>query len=323
MKARSFSFRQVAWATVAAAAVGGCTEVDGGDVEDPPPACAVTTYRIEHVDLAATWGDASAMALDVDRDGDKDNKLGSLNATLTQVYGDWDPEPALDALLAAPAAGWMMKVERCAARVEVSVGVGGDADGDGVLEVADWGAAAVGEGDLAWGGVGVMPIGRIGAGAGAADGAGTGAADGDAADGDGADAGTADGDGAGGADGDGGWTPELGLAVALRPDARGLAATVGVGVLVTDELLAPVARFLSEALAAGDSRFAAGIDLDRDGVVSVAELRMADAVRTLLASDLDLTAPCGDASCYEPNVDGVADRISLGFSVRARPAPVE
>lgn len=293
MKARSFSFQGAAWALVAATGFAGCTEpVDDG--VEPPPACSARTYRIEAVDLAATWGDATAFGLDVDRDGDRDNKLGSLNATLTQVYGDWDPEAAIAELLAAPATGWMMKVERCegSARVAVAMGVGDDADGDGAFDVADWGEAAVGEGDEAWGGVGFLPLGRLG-------------------------------DGAGTDDGDGGWSPELGLAMALRPDPRGLAATVGFGVEVTDELLAPVAGFLSEALANGDSRFAAGIDLDRDGVVSVAELRMAPAVRTLLANDLDLAVPCGEGDCYAPGGDGVVDRISLGFSVRARPAPVE
>lgn len=279
MRARPFCFR-VAAGVLAAFGGAACTEPIDDGVE-PEPACSAATYRIDAVDVAATWGDATALALDLDRDGDRDNKLGSLNATLTQVYADWHPEDALAALLAAPSTGWMLKVGRCegSARLEASVGLGTDDDGDGVFAV-EWGAPAIGEGNEAWGGVGLLPVARLG------DGAGQG--------------------------GDGGWSAELGLAIALRPDGNGMAATVGFGVEVTDELLAPVAGFLSAALASGDSRFAAGIDLDHDGVVSVAELRMAPAVRTLLASDLDLVG-----------ADGVADRISLGLGVRARPARAE
>ena len=279
-------FRHVAWVGAVLAGLAGCAEPGGDDVE-PAPSCSERVHRIDTVDLADTWGDATVLGLDLDGDGDKDNKLGSLNATLTQVYGDWRPEDAIAELLATPALGWMMKVGRCegSTRVEVSLGVGEDRDGDGVFAVADWGEPAVGEGYEARGGVGFLPVGRLG------DGAAVG--------------------------GDGGWAPELGLTVTLRPASTGVAATVGFGVEVTDALLAPVARFLSEALAAGDSRFAAGIDLDRDGVVSVAELRAAPAVRTLLASDLDLVAPCGAGDCYEPGRDGVADRISLGFGLHA------
>ncbi len=286
MRVRSFLFRVVG--VLGAVAAVGCTEpVDDGP--DTPPACAREAFRIEQVDLAATWGDAARLALDVDGDGDADNKLGSLNATLTQVYGDWQPGAAIAALLARGPTGWLVRVERCQAspRLAVSVAVGTDVDGDGAYAVADWGEPATGAGNEARAGVGFLPTGRLG-------------------------------DGTGGGAGGDGWSPELGLTFAIRPGARDLVATVGFGVEVTDTLLAPVAGFLSAALARGDSRFAAGIDLDHDGTVSVAELRQAPAVRTLLASDLDLTVPCGAGECYQPGGDGVPDRISLGFGIVAR-----
>lgn len=268
-----------------------CTE-PSDEGSEPPPSCTAAAYRIEEVALAQTWGDAVQRGLDLDGDGDVDNKLGSLNATLTQLYGDWHPEAAIATLLEGDTA-WLVRTERCAGsrRVAVSVGVGVDGDGDGAVEVADWGGPAIGEGNEARGGVGFVPVGRLG------DGAGGGLA--------------------------AGWSPELGLAIAMGPRRDELTATIGFGVEITDELLAPVAGFLSAALASGDSRFADGIDLDRDGKVSVVELRQAPAVRALLAGDLDLTVPCAGGECYQPGSDGVLDRISLGFGVVARPVAVE
>ncbi len=302
MRARLFSFSVSFSVSASVSLLAGlmgvgvvaCTEpIDDGP--PPPPVCSATTYRIATAALASTWGDAVRLGLDLDGDGDVDNKLGSLNATLTQVYGDWHPEAAMAELLADRSTAWMLRVERCAgtAGLAVSLGVGTDDDGDGRLAVGGWGEPAVGEGLEARGGIGLLPVGRLGAGASAAGGA------------------------------DDGWSPELGMAVALHAGTRDLTATLGFGVEVTDALLAPVAGFLSAALARGDSRFAAGIDLDRDGVVSVAELRQAPAVRTLLASDLDLAVPCGDGECYQPGSDGVLDRISLGLGITARPAAID
>lgn len=259
-----------------------CTE-PMGDEPVVPPVCEEATYRIASVDLADTWGDAARLALDVDGDGVAENKLGSLNATLTQVYGDWAPGPALDAALAGSTA-WLVRTVRCDARLEVSLGAGRVTGG----QVVDpsWGEPAVGAVMEARGGVGVLPAGRLGDGASAAV--------------------------------DDGWAEGLALRVALRSAPPGLAGTLGLGIEVDDTLLAPVAAFLSRALAAGDSRFAAGLDLDRDGAVSVAELRQAPAVRTLLAADLDLTAPCATGAC-PPGGDGVDEHISLGLGFTARP----
>lgn len=295
MSARPSAFRGVAAGLVAAGFVvgGGCTEAGGDDVAGPAPACSSTTYRVTAVELASAWGDVVRLGMDIDGDGDVDNKLGALNATLTQVYGDWRPQEAMDAFLRAGDTAWLARVDRCEAapRLAVRLAAGVDGDGDGAFAVADWGEPAVGDGREARGGVGFLPVGRLGAGTGVA-----------------------------GADG---WAPELGLAIVLRPGTRELTATLGFGVEVSDELLAPVAGFLSAALARDDSRFADGIDLDRDGAVSVAELRQAPAVRALLASDLDLTAPCGGGECYQPGGDGVADRISLGLGVTLAPVDVE
>jgi hypothetical protein len=271
-----------------------CTEAgDDGDGVDPPAACSATSYRVAAVELAETWGDATRLGLDLDGDGDVDNKLGSLNATLTQVYGDWRPEAAMTELLARAPAAWIARVDRCEGSngLAVRLATGVDRNGDGAFEVADWGEPATGDGLVARGGVGFLPVGRLGAGSGEAAGD--------------------------------GWSAELGLMVALHPGGRDLTATIGFGVAVTDELLAPVAGFLSEALERGDSRFADGLDLDRDGAVSVGELRQASAVRTLLANDLDLTVPCGGGDCYQPGGDGLVDRISLGFGVTLRAVELE
>ncbi len=286
MYARSSWFSAAALVGVLGAGGTACTEPDDGP--GTAPSCSTSTYRVAAIELAQTWGDAPRLGLDVDGDGDVDNKLGSLNATLTQVYGDWDPGAGLTRLLASGSTAWLTQVERCEGvpHLAVRLGLGTDGDGDGRFEEVSWGEPAVGEGLRARGGEGVLPVGRLG------DGAGVG--------------------------GDDGWASALGLTVAVRSEARELVASVGLGVEVTDELLAPVASFLSAALARGDSRFAAGIDLDRDGAVSVAELRQAPAVSALLASDLDLTGSCTDGVCL-PGTDGVLDRISLGFGLTARP----
>jgi hypothetical protein len=292
MSIRPSAFRGPAVALVAGLlGVGGCSPTGDDDEPTASPSCTSTTYRVSHVELASAWGDVVRLGVDIDGDGDLDNKLGGLNATLTQVYGDWRPQEAMDAMLGG-AVAWLARVERCddgpALAVQVAVGV--DSDGDRAFEVTDWGEPAIGEGREARGGVGFLPVGRLGAGAG------------EAAD---------------------GWSPELGLAIVLRPGTRELTAIFGFGVAVSDELLAPVAGFLSAALARDDSRFADGLDLDRDGAVSVGELRQAPAVRALLASDLDLTVPCGGGECYQPGGDGVADRISLGLGVTLAPVAAE
>jgi len=259
----------------------GCVEEPGAPIEGAR--CSTEYQRIAAVRLPHSLAEAALMGFDLDGEsgGDRavDNQLGSLSASLSLIYDGWRPDDALSARLAAGDVGWLLAVERCeadpAARIWLARAVD---DGDGRLRVTDAGIPAEGTGTFAGGGTGLIPIGHV------TDGGGAAAND--------------------------AWEAAAGLTVDLRPTATGLVATVGVGLRLDDRALEPAAAFLTAELAAG-SRFAAAVDTDRDGMVTVTELRASPTVRTLLAADLDLDA------------DGANERLSIGFEVRTVPVTVE
>jgi hypothetical protein len=156
---------------------------------------------------------------------------------------------------------------------------GADADRDGRPEVVDDGVPASGDGVAAAGGVGLVPVGYFADGAGMAD--------------------------------DAAWESALAFTVSAREAARGeLTLTIGAAVELGDAALAPAAAFLTDELARG-SLFAKTVDMNRDGEITVAELRASPAVSTLLGADVDT------------DDDGVMDRLSIGFSVGAEDVVVE
>ncbi len=261
----------------------GCIDAPGA-LPDPGARCTTDHHRITSVTLPRTAAEASRMGFDLDgaQGGDPaiDNQLGALSAALSVIYDDWRPADALTARLAQRDVLWLLAIERCvgAAGVRVALARGNDNDGDGRLRLDAPGVPAEGPGATAGGGVGLVPVGHV------TDGGGTAAVD--------------------------LWEEAPSLTVAVRTGSTGVVATIGLGLELADQALAPAAAFLTDELTAG-SRFAAGIDADRDRVVTVAELQASPAVRALLAADVDLTGA------------GRASHRSIGFEVGAVPVTVE
>lgn len=117
-------------------------------------------------------------------------------------------------------------------------------------------------------------------------------------------------DGAGMAD-DAAWEDGLSFTVSARASTGGgMTLTIGAAVELGDEALAPAAAFLTDELGRG-SLFARTVDMNHDGTITVAELRASPAVATLLGADIDT------------DDDGLADRLSIGFSVQAESVVTE
>jgi hypothetical protein len=245
---------------------------DGDGVTGP---CETQHLRITSVHLPRTGGEAALIGFDLDGDRVVDNQLGALNASLHAVYDAWDAEMWLSDRLAEREVQWLAMVERCedARAWSARLARGADADGDGRPEIVDDGVPASGDGTAAEGGVGLVPVGYFADGAGMAD--------------------------------DAAWEDGLAFTVSARASAGGdVTLTIGAAVELGDAALAPAARFLTDELARG-SLFAKTVDMNRDGTVTVAELRASPAISTLLGADVDT------------DDDGVADRLSIGFSVEA------
>ena len=246
-----------------------------------PGSCTTQTLRIMSVKLPRTGGEAAALGFDLDGDRVIDNQLGALNASLHAVYDAWDAEMWLTDRLAEGEVQWLAMVERCEGVRAWSARLarGADADGDGRPEIVDDGVAASGDGAAAEGGVGLVPVGYF------ADGGGMAA--------------------------DAAWEAGLSFTVSARAAAGGVTTlTIGAAVELGDAALAPAAAFLTAELARG-SLWAKTVDTNRDGTVTVEELRASPAVMTLLGADVDTDG------------DGAADRLSIGFSVEAERVVIE
>lgn len=256
-----------------------CTESPDGTGQTGP--CTTQDLRITSVHLPSSGSEAAALGFDLDGDRVIDNQLGALNASLHAVYDEWDAEAWLTTRLEEREVQWLAMVERCEGERDWSARLaqGGDADRDGRPEIVDDGVPALGDGTAADGGVGLVPVGYFADGAGMAD--------------------------------EAAWEDGLSFTVSAREAAGGaMTLTIGVAVELGDRALAPAAAFLTAELERG-SLFAKTVDMNRDGVITVAELRASPAVSTLLGADIDT------------DDDGVADRLSIGFSVQAQSVVTE
>lgn len=261
-----------------AALLGACG-FDPSEVDPVPATCAPRVYRIEAVELPRSGTAAAQLAIDLDGDGDADNRLGRLHATLASFFSDWRPDDQLTARLADGRLDWFATVARCDGEVAIGLVAGRDDDGDGRYTLEPGGEPALGDDRLVQGGEVSLPL------LGFTDPLGLGDAP--------------------------GWAAGLGVAVAPRMlDDDHLEAVVGAGIHLDDAALAPVAGFLTRHL--GDSVIARALDGDDDGAITVAELRDSPAIAALIEDDVDVTG-----------ADGVADHVSLGFTLRATAARTE
>lgn len=245
---------------------------DGGEQTGP---CTTQRLRITSIHLPASGGEAATLGFDLDGDRVIDNQLGALNASLHAVYEAWDAEAWLTERLEAREVQWLAMVERCEGEREwrARLARGADEDGDGRPEIVDDGVPASGTGVAAEGGVGLVPVGYFADGAGMAS--------------------------------DAAWEDGLSFTISVREGARStMTLVIGAAVELGDAALAPAAAFLTEELARG-SLFAKTVDMNRDGTITVAELRASPSVATLLGADVDTDG------------DGTPDRLSIGFSVQA------
>ncbi len=259
-----------------------CSESPAAAGQSGP--CSTEALRVSSIHLPRSGGEAAALGFDLDGDRVVDNQLGALSAALAAVYAGWDPELWLTERLGERDVQWLALVDRCEGerdwRARLARGI--DADRDGRPEIVDDGMPASGDGSVAADGVGLVPVGYF------ADGGGLLALADDAA-----------------------WEAGLALTVAAREGTDDdVTLTIGLAVELGDDALAPAAAFLTAELEGG-SRFAASIDRDHDGVITVPELRASPAVATLLGADVDTDG------------DGDADRLSIGFSVQARSVVTE
>lgn len=234
----------------------GCADLPT-DNEPSPGECSDTQLRLTQVHLPRSGGEAAGLGFDLDGDRTVDNQLGALTAALAGIYSEWDPETWLADRLAQQEVHWLARIDSCegtpawSARLARAI----DDDGDGRLEIVDEGAPAQGDGLVAAGGTGLVPVGYF-----------------------------ADG---GGMAVDPAWEAAPSFSVSARESGGGdVTLTLGMAVPLGDAALAPAAAFLTAELADG-SLFARGIDTDDDGVVSVTELRASPAVAVLLAPDVD------------------------------------
>ncbi|MCP4445195.1 MAG: hypothetical protein GY811_07625 [Myxococcales bacterium] len=77
--------------------------------------------------------------------------------------------------------------------------------------------------------------------------------------------------------------------------------------------------YFTERLEPGTSEYAEDLDANRDGTISLSELRDDTLIRnTLLNPDLDLLSD----DRFRPNVDGLKESISFSVSIRAEPVDV-
>lgn len=262
------------------AILAGCADLPG---DEPPPTgeCRSDQLRLTQVHLPQSGSEAAGLGFDLDGDRVIDNQLGSLTAALAAIYPAWDPETWLADRLADAEVHWLARLDRCDGEPswEARLARAEDVDADGRPEIVDEGAPAQGDGAVASGGTGLVPVGYFADGGGMAE--------------------------------DAAWEDAPALSMSARDASDGsVTLTLGLAVPLGDAALAPAAAFLTAELASG-SRFAAGIDTDDDGIVSVRELRASPAVAVLLAPDVDTDG------------DGTPDAISIGFSATARPITVE
>ncbi|MBK9035097.1 MAG: hypothetical protein IPL61_28180 [Myxococcales bacterium] len=278
----------------------GCVDAsdDAPPPDDPPCALVERVYQIDQVELPRTPSEAQAMALDLDDRGGVDNQLGLLHAAIVAVASSWDVGPAMTAHLAAGRLHWALVVGRCptngAATVELVRAT--DVDGNGALELGPRGQPATGV-DVdrrvrSAHGIAQVPLGFL-------------------TDGGGGDATAA-------------WQLGFALSTDLAREADGgLRGRLGFAIgPISDAALAPLAAYATGAMTDPVVGLVwTGQDTDRDGTISIAEIRVV--VEALVAVDLDVGA-CDQLACYEPGGDdGRADHLSAGMRIHATPVDTE
>ena len=244
-------FRSVVLVAWTAAGHGGCASAS--DVRDPDiDDCPVRAYRVAAVEVPISASAAFAVGFDLDDDGVRDNWLGFANMLLHAWSPAWDLAPAIAARLDTDVA-WTLEVGECADGT-ATAWLGDAATLEGARAR---GAQLPGSAPLVGGTFGV-PLGVLG-------------------------------DVIGGAPVR--WTPAPLAQIRIEAmDDDGVRATVGLAIREGDliEAVAPsLAAYFTERLAVDDSDFAAGADLDADGVITVAELLASSTAQVLLAPDLD------------------------------------
>ncbi len=272
----------------------------GGETAEPipfdPVDCQLETYRIVSADVPLSASASAAVAVDLDGDGLGDNAGGGTLAFFLQQFDSAASLPELvNTRLQDDETAWFIALNQCADQrylFWVLRGQGPDADGVFALSPRD---APPAQGSLvgstiavSGGGFGEIPIGIF--------------ADplGEASD---------------------IWSSGAGVAGSFERNADTLVGNFGLG-LSGDyfEIIGrPLAAFFTSRLQAGTSEFAAKLDTDQSGIISLSELREDEIVEaTLLRPDLDLLRN----GIYDPARDGVDDSLSFSFSIRAERTPV-
>ena len=261
----------------------------------PEVTCALTTYRIVSADVPLSAVMAATAALDLDADTMKDNAGGGILAAFLQQFESANKLPALVNERLASEAPWFIALDQCPdGRYLFWTLRGEDFNGDGVYELSGREAppaqgTLVGSSiQVAGGGFGEIPIGIFADPLGEAREI---------------------------------WSSGAGLAAAFSLEDGVVVGKLGLGLADNyfEIIGRPLVAFFTSRLQAGTSKFAADLDTNGDGIVSLAEFEQSSFVQaTLLAPDLDLLRN----GSYNPGRDGIDDSLSFAFSFRAEPVNV-
>lgn len=274
----------------------GCINEPADDSEIDTLNCTLSTYRIVSADVPLNAVMANAAALDLDADALEDNSGGSALAAFLQQFDSADGLPLLvNERLASEEAPWFIALNQCPdGRYLFWTLRGEDFNGDGVYELSSREAppaqgTLVGSSiQVTGGGFGEIPVGIFADPLGEAREI---------------------------------WSSGAGLAAEFSLEDGDVVGKVGLGLADNyfEIIGRPMAAFFTSRLEAGTSDFAAELDTNGDGIVSLAEFEISSIVQaTLLNPDLDLLS----RDSYNPGRDGVDDSLSFSFAFRAEPVVV-
>ncbi|MCE9577723.1 MAG: hypothetical protein K8W52_31530 [Deltaproteobacteria bacterium] len=292
----------------AAVLAGACTSNDGLTRPGAAPlecGAAPVHYLIDGVIIPIHAGEQTANGLDLDGDTHVDNGLGNAAMALAGVHpADFNPGIPMNSALAGGKVAWVLSTTTCGAQVRVDLARATDADGDGryTLEPRDpiaAGGTSVAGHISAREGRGAAPVAML------ADPLGTFA--------------------------DPGWIDADALGVDLTVTGDEISGVLGFALPVPDALPViggPLAAYFTKLLAAGDSEWAAMIDTDHDGVISVDEFMSGpidsdtndSLVGALLSPDLTLY---GEGGRYGDSEDRPAKALSAGIGIHAHVVDAE
>jgi hypothetical protein len=274
----------------------GCIDEPVDEAEVDALNCTLSTYRIVSADVPLNAVMATAAALDLDADALEDNSGGSALAAFLQQFDSADGLPTLvNERLASEEAPWFIALNQCPdGRYLFWTLRGEDFNGDGVYELSSREAPPA-QGTLVGssihvtgGGFGEIPVGIFADPLGEAREI---------------------------------WSSGAGLAAEFSLEDGDVIGKLGLGLADNyfEIIGRPMAAFFTSRLQAGTSEFAADLDTNDDGIVSLAEFEISSIVQaTLLNPDLDLLR----RGSYNPGRDGVEDSLSFSFAFRAEPAIV-